>query len=167
MSKLKINNKLTNRVFINNQVFRDNVKNQCCFKPRSNLNQIVELSRQDTTLKFNDDNTLIDNVKSFNGGFNTGFNINEANNFGYKDWLDIMLNSKNNCEDSKYKCKESKSHPVLELTLVESYYLRRKEIQGGHNVISKNNFNLNTKLNMLFKCDIFKCETIFNKNKYN
>jgi hypothetical protein len=40
----------------------------------------------------------------------------EATNFGYKDWLDIMLNSKNNCEDSKYKYKESKSHPVLELT---------------------------------------------------
>ncbi len=72
-----------------------------------------------------------------------------------------MLNSKNNCEDSKYKCKQSKNHPVLELTLVESYYIRSiflqisnnwftynffkgKEIQGGQNVISKNNFNLNT-----------------------
>ncbi len=71
---------------LDTQVFRDNVKNQCCFnvshnkletvskgliklvnlpgKRRLNVNQIVELSQQDTTKKFNDDNTLIDNVKS-------------------------------------------------------------------------------------------------------
>jgi hypothetical protein len=71
---------------LDNQVFRDNFKNQGCFnvshykletvskgliklvnlpgKRRLNVNQIVELSQQDTTLKFNDDNTLIDNVKS-------------------------------------------------------------------------------------------------------
>jgi hypothetical protein len=33
-------------------------------KRRLNVNQIIELSQQDTNLKFNDDNTLIDNVKS-------------------------------------------------------------------------------------------------------
>ncbi len=70
---------------LDNQVFRDNFKNQCCFnvsynkletvskglfklvnlpgKRRLNVNQIVELSQQDTTFKFNDDNTLMENVK--------------------------------------------------------------------------------------------------------
>jgi hypothetical protein len=54
-------------------------------------------------------------------------------NFGYKEWLDIMLNSKNNCEDLKYKCKESKNHSVLELTLVESYYIRSIFLQISNN----------------------------------
>jgi hypothetical protein len=51
-----------------------------------------------------------------------------------------MLNCKNNSE-------ESKNHPVLELTLVESYNIRSFFLQisnnwlilsGGQNVISKN-----------------------------
>ncbi len=38
--------------------------------------------------------------------------------------------------------------------MVNTYnFYKGKEIQGGHNVISKNNFNLYTKINMLLKCD--------------
>ena len=33
----------------------------------------------------------------FHGGFNTGLNINEATNFGFQDWLNLYISSKNNC----------------------------------------------------------------------
>ena len=40
----------------------------------------------------------------FHGGINTGFNMNEATNLGFKYWFDLYSNLKNNCEDSKKNC---------------------------------------------------------------
>ena len=57
------------------------------------------------------------------GGFNTGFYINEATNFGFQDWLNLYISSKNNCENSKFKCLQI---PILDFTLTDGCYSRRK-----------------------------------------
>jgi hypothetical protein len=53
-------------------------------------------------------------------------------------------------------------------SLVNTYnFDKGKEIQGGHIVISKNNFNLNTKINKLLKCDSNEKQYTIKTNTFN
>ena len=67
-------------------------------------------------------------IKAFYGGLNTGFNITEATNFGFKEWYEKYNVVANNCIDStaEYKGNTCNLHEVLDFGLEDQFIDRSK-----------------------------------------
>jgi len=113
----------------------------------------------------------------FHSGINTGFNIDEATNLGFKYWFDLFSNLKNNCEDSKRICNvttkiqfdisidRSKDNISSTSIVLYLYFFKTvRKTNSEHTSVASRNFNLNTKRKCIFTCSCEKEYTITGAN---